>query len=126
MDSKEVTDFQTRVKEAQSKILRSENMSDDTIRAFSDESTQAKSNAENVLKNPIVKERICAVLQSISDDLNKITEKTTELILGMVVLGTLVITQNPLVYAWIGILVYRATIKGFCMEFQANSKASKN
>jgi hypothetical protein len=125
MNSKEITDFQTQVKAAQSAILHFENLPNDTVVAFSDGSALAKSEAEGTLAQPVVKERICAALQSISNDLDKITEKTTESLWGMVAVGTLVITQNPFVYAWIGILVYRATVKGFCVEFQKNSEAGK-
>lgn len=125
MDSKEITDFQTQVTAAQSAILHFENLPDDTIVAFSGGSALAKSEAEHTLTQPGVKERICAALQSIANDLDKITEKTTESLLAMVLAGTLVITQNPFLYAWIGILVYRGLAQGFCVEFQKNSEVGK-
>lgn len=129
MDSKEITDFQTQVKAAQAAILHFESLPEDTIIAFSDGSALAKSEAKNTLEQPGVKERTCAALQSISKDLDKVldkvTEKTTELLLAMVAAGTLVITQNPLVYAWFGILVFRALAEGLCVEFQKNSDADK-
>jgi chaperonin cofactor prefoldin len=125
MDSQEIINFQTQVKAAQAAILHFENLPDDSAMAFSGGSALAKSDAENTLAQPVVKERICAALKSISDDLDKITEKTTESLLGMLAVGTLVITQNPFLYAWIGLLVYRATVKGFCIEFQKNSEAGK-
>jgi hypothetical protein len=125
MNNQEITDFQIQVKAAQAAILNFEMLPDDAVIAFSSGSNLAENEAKLILSKPVVKERVCAALQSISNDLDKITEKTTESLLGIASVGTLAITQNPLLYAWVGIIVYRATVKGFCVEFQKKTEISK-
>ncbi len=125
MDNKEITDFHTQVKAAQEAILYFEKLPEDTIVAFAGGSALAKSDAERTLTQPLVKERVCGALQSFSNDLDKITEMVTDSLLGMVAVGTLAVTQNPFLYAWVGLLIYRATVKGFCIEFQKSSDTSK-
>jgi hypothetical protein len=125
MDTNQIQDFQTEVKSAQLKILRFEELPDDAVVAFSSDSALAKSEAENIIVQPTVKKRICAGLQSISDDLNNITDKIIEELWPLAIAGTLLIPQNPIIYGWIGILVYRATVKGFCAEFHHETEHDK-
>jgi hypothetical protein len=130
MDSTEIANFQAQVKAAQAAILHFENLPKDEATAFSGGSELAKHDAENVLAQPIPKQRICAGLQLISNDLDKITDKILdkitdniiEQLLPLVAAGTLLISPNPIVYGWIGILVFRATVAGLCAEFQQESK----
>lgn len=115
MDSQSLASFQTQVKSAQSAILYFE---ENNFVPFADGSELAKSEAAAIIEHPVFKERACAALQSVSDDLDKITEKSTEALWALVIAGTVLAPQNPILYGWIGILVYRATVKGFCKEFQ--------
>lgn len=121
MNNTEITDFQAQVRAAQSAILHFEKLPNDEATAFSGGSELAKRDAENALSQPIAKQQICTGLQLLSDDLEKITDKMVEKLLPLVVAGTLLIPLNPFVYGWIGILVYRATVKGFCAEFHQDS-----
>jgi hypothetical protein len=113
-----ISDFHIQVKAAQETIVYFERLPGNTIVAFSDGSELARSEAENVMAHPTVKERICASLQSVSNDLDKITEKSTEVLWALALSGTIFVPQNPMLYGWVGILIYRATVKGFCTEFQ--------
>ncbi len=117
MSNNDIGDFQAQVKAAQSAILHFEQLPQETVRPFSGGSELAQVEAEKVLAQPAAKERICAGLQSISSDLDKITEKVTEELWVMALAGTLLIPQNPFIYGWIGIIVYRATVQSFCVEF---------
>jgi hypothetical protein len=122
MDSTEIANFQVQVKAAQAAILHFENLPKDEATAFSGGSELAQRDAENALSKPIAKQRICAGLQLLSNDLDKITDKIIEELWPLMVAGTLLISPNPIVYGWIGILVYRATVAGFCAEFHQESK----
>ena len=116
MNTPEITDFQTQVKASQAAILHFEQLLEDkdTVIAFSSGSALARSDAENILADPTTKQKLCAGLESVSEDLDKITEKVTNELWLMVIAGTVFIPQNPVLYAWAGILVYRATVKMFC------------
>jgi hypothetical protein len=124
MDIKELNDFQFQVRSAQKEILDFENLPDNIVMAFSEnEIEDARRQANNVLENTIVKKRVCGALKSVSKDINIITEKATESLVGMVAVGTIVITQNPLIYAWIGVIIFNASVEFFCVEF--NKKTSE-
>lgn len=119
-----ISDFQTQVKAAQDVILHFEQLPENSVVAFSGGSELAKHEAENIMNQPVVKERICVSLQSISHDLDEITKKSTEAVWAIALTGVF-IPQNPLLYGWIGILIYRATVKGFCAEFTKNTESGK-
>jgi hypothetical protein len=120
-----ISDFHIQVKAAQETIVYFEKLPENTVLAFSGGSELAKSEAEKVMAQPSVKERICASLQSVSNDLDKITEKTTEALWALTLAGTIFVPQNPMLYGWVGILIYRATVKGFCTEFQKKIPSDK-
>jgi hypothetical protein len=119
MDSQSLADFQTQVKSAQSAILYFEEKG---FVPFSDGSELAKKEAEGIIAQPAFKERACAALQSVSNDLDEITKEATKTLWALVIAGTVIAPQNPILYGWIGVLVYRATVKGFCKEFQKSNK----
>jgi hypothetical protein len=115
-----IIDFQAQVKAAQAMILHFEQLPENSVVAFSGGSELAKSEAENIMNQPVVKKRICVALQSIAHDLDEITKESTKALWAVALTGVF-IPQNPLLYGWIGILIYRAAVTGFCAEFRNNN-----
>jgi hypothetical protein len=118
MTDKNFAEFKAQVKAAQTAILNYEQLPEDAIVPFSKGSDLAKSEADKIIEQPAVKERVCAWLGSISKDLDPITEKATEEIWLMAIAGTIIVPQNPFIYAWIGLLLSRAFVEAYCVEFQ--------
>ncbi|MEM9272806.1 MAG: hypothetical protein AAGA80_07555 [Cyanobacteria bacterium P01_F01_bin.143] len=117
MSSNELSNFQEQVKSVLQTIRYFEELPGDQAVAFSGGSEIAKEQATELVKQPKVKERICAALQSTADDLYDVAKDITSELWLATLGGLIVAPQNPLVYAWIALLVYRAGVKAFCVEF---------
>jgi hypothetical protein len=83
------------------------------------DSTLAKKEAELLISQPELKDRICAALESLSDDTENLSKS-----ISLQVIPTLLsalkthqgVLHNSLVIAWASIIIARALIKGFCAK----------
>ena len=94
--------------------LAFENLSPEEPLAFDSGFETSKREAENYINQPTIKQRICEAIQSINNDLFEINRTITPVLVGAVIAEAIVMPLNPIIYAWIVLLVSRAGINQYC------------
>jgi hypothetical protein len=70
--------------------------------------------AEKVVSNPTVKQVVCGVLSTASDDLREITKVAGAALIPLAISGVISLPMTPLALAAVGIVVFRLGVASFC------------
>ena len=97
------------------------------IRALknSAEKEQAKEDALEILSRKDIRKHLCPVLHSVSNDVNDIAKAITPILIPLILAGTIVIPLQPVLFAYIAIIVARMGIAGICGNYD-KEKARKS
>lgn len=106
--------FQEEVQNMIGTIQYFENLPPEEPLAFDSGFETSKNKAENYINQPTIKQRICEAITSINNDLFEINRTITPVLVGAILAETIVMPLNPIIFAWIVLLVSRAGIKQYC------------
>ena len=81
--------------------------------------------AEELVKQQEVRERICAAVQSITDDVFEIAKLVTPILVGLVVSGVMVIPLVPPLLASVALVIGRMGIASLCRD-NSDSSSKRN
>jgi len=109
-------DIQIQVRGLIAVILDLENSDSPTARSFAGGSDSAEDQAKKLIAKPDLKKSICIALKSLSNDVYGISEKLTPVLVTVALANPALIPLNPLVFAWVAILISRAGVNTICAD----------
>jgi len=105
------------IQEQVKKIIAAiENSGEDTAYAFMGSTDSEKDQAEKLIAKPDLKKSICVALKSLSNDVYGISEKLTPVLVTVAIANPALMPLNPLVFAWVAILISRAGVNTICAD----------
>lgn len=111
--------FQEQVDRALELLLDRESSSSTVALAYGTErgdrdSLEAK--AERYLATPTLKQRICAALTGAGNDIFDVAKFLTPVVYTTSIAGVVAIPLNPVLYAWMALLIARMGINAYCTD----------
>lgn len=74
--------------------------------------------AEAIVEKPGIKKLLCPVLKSVTNDAFEISKVVTPVLTGAVIVGTISIPLNSVLFAAIGLVIARSGINSLCADYK--------
>lgn len=87
------------------------------------ESREAVAQAEKVLAEVTIRQRLCVALASASDDVKEVAKIVCGTMVPLAIAGTLGVATTPLLLAGVTVVVLRAGIRGLCADNKKSTDA---
>lgn len=112
----DIAKYQEQVKSIISTILYFESLPEDQGIAYAGGFDDAQEEAQEYLNQPTIKQLVCPALVGITNDVFSVSNAITTALITATITGTIAIPLNPLIYAWIALVIFRAGIGVYCKE----------
>jgi Ca2+/Na+ antiporter len=74
--------------------------------------------AGEIVEKPNIKKLLCPVLRSVTTDAFEISKTITPVLTGAVIIGTISIPLNPILFAAIAVVIAKSGVNGFCADYK--------
>lgn len=112
----DIAKYQEQVKSMINTILYFESLPEDQAVAYAGGLDVAQEEAQKYLNKPTIKQLVCPPLVGIVNDVFSVSQAITPTLITATIAGTIAIPLNPLIYAWIALIIFRAGIGIYCKE----------